>query len=100
MEDSRNHVGRAPMRWDDENEWFNLHSKGGSMRKCVLKLSLPTAIYYIWRGRNARIFQHKRLDPGSLAATVCNSVRDALLSWRLLNSSQGNKDICREWSIL
>lgn len=88
------------MRWDDEKEWFNLHSKGDSMRKCVLKLSLAAAIYCIWRERNARIFQHQRLDPGSFAATVCNSIRDVLMSWRMLDSSQGNKDICREWSFL
>ncbi|KAG5566487.1 hypothetical protein RHGRI_002145 [Rhododendron griersonianum] len=88
------------MRWDDEKEWFNLHSKGDSMRKCVLKLSLATAIYGILQERNARIFLHKRLDPGSLAATVCNSICDALLFWRMLDSSQGNKDICREWGIL
>ncbi|KAI8553679.1 hypothetical protein RHMOL_Rhmol05G0035300 [Rhododendron molle] len=70
------------------------------MRKCVLKLSLVAAIYHIWQERDARIFQHKRLDLGSLVATVCNSICDALMSLRMLDSSQGNKDICREWSIL
>ncbi|KAI8537492.1 hypothetical protein RHMOL_Rhmol09G0027400 [Rhododendron molle] len=91
------------MKWDDEMEWFNLHSKGDSMRKCVLKLSLSAAIYCIWGECNTRIFQHKSLDPGSLAGKVCNSIRNTLLSWRKLDSldaTQDNKETCREWGIL
>lgn len=87
------------MQWDEEMIWFNLHSIGNRLRKSILKLYLSAAAYGIWGERNARIFQQKSMDSGFASAKICNSIIDAMLSWRNVKDTQENREICRAWNI-
>lgn len=52
----RNQVGRDPLCWDEEEEWFIQHSKGKGFRKSILKLSLSATTYNIWGKRKFAYF--------------------------------------------
>lgn len=95
----RNHVYRGPYNWEEEKNWFLLHSKGKTLKKSVLKISLAAAVYGIWCERNLRIFQQKSLEAAFLGSKVCNNIRDAKLAWRKIRSTQKNKVLCRTWGV-
>ncbi|XP_013624297.1 PREDICTED: uncharacterized protein LOC106330369 [Brassica oleracea var. oleracea] len=47
---------------------------------CIIKLLLQSAIYHIWKERNARIFTSKAFPPAMVRAAVDRQIRDRLLS--------------------
>lgn len=65
-----------------EKDWFVQQSNSKSFRKSILKLSLAAAVYYLWGGRNSRIFQMKVMDACALSSKIRNAIRDCMLPWR------------------
>lgn len=45
----KNHIHRCPLNWEDEKKWFLLHSKGKTIKKSILKLSLAATVWYLVR---------------------------------------------------
>lgn len=68
-------------------EWFLLHSVGKNFRKSVLKLLLATAVMLC--GVRGILESFNR---------ICN-IRDAILVWRIMRSTQENRVLCRIWGI-
>lgn len=72
---------------------------GKSFKKSVLKVTLAAVVYGIWWERNSRIFQQKRSEPDVSGSKVCNNIRDAIVAWRNVSSTQENRVLCRNLGI-
>lgn len=97
----RNQVGRDPLCWDEEEEWFIQHSKGKGFRKSKLKLPLSATTYNIWGKRNLRTFQQKSLDTDSLTfkKKLCYAIREIVMAWRNINANSDNTSKCSLWNV-
>ncbi|XP_058195059.1 uncharacterized protein LOC131311586 [Rhododendron vialii] len=95
----RIHIHRGPLMWEDEKKWFLLHSKGKTIRESILKLSLDATVYGVWCERNMMIFQQKMMEADLLGSKICNNIRDAMMAWRNINSTQENKVLFRAWGV-
>ncbi|KAI8524423.1 hypothetical protein RHMOL_Rhmol13G0149100 [Rhododendron molle] len=79
--------------------WLVNHRADNSYTSEVYKLSLATAINWIWRERNKRIFQGRGVSSSVLGGLVIEEVRACLCSWRGLRLCDGTRLLARSWSL-
>lgn len=46
-----------------------------------------------------RIFQHKMMEAEVLGSKICNNIRDAMMAWHNIKSTQENRVLCRVWGV-
>ncbi|KAI8534245.1 hypothetical protein RHMOL_Rhmol10G0074800 [Rhododendron molle] len=73
--------------------------EGKTIRKSILKLSLAATVYGVWCKRNMRIFQQKMMEANLLSSKICNNIRDAMMAWQNIISTQENKVLFRAWGV-
>lgn len=56
-------MGTGPKKWLEELCQVKAYAKGKSPKNEVFRLMLFTTVYFMWRERNARVFQTKQLAP-------------------------------------
>lgn len=58
----------------------SLNSRASRQATCLIKLVFQSAIYHIWKERNARIFTSRSSPPATTRAAIDRQIRDRLLS--------------------
>lgn len=80
-------------------EWFVQSIKGDGFKSRIMKCSLATTVYFIWKERNLRVFQQKAVTSDQVVLTILNSIRDLLSSMRRVKASLENKGLCVTWGL-
>ncbi|KAI8548107.1 hypothetical protein RHMOL_Rhmol07G0246700 [Rhododendron molle] len=79
--------------------WLCTHMRTDSYTKRAYKLSLAASIYWIWRERNARVFQGISTSAGRLWSKIVDEVRACICSWRKINPNDENRLLVRSWNV-
>lgn len=85
--------------WAETIEWGVAQLSGTSLLQILGKLSFSSLIYFIWRERNARIFQHVSTESTVLMRQLETVVRLRVLSIKPFPKTDCNKHFAQVWCL-
>ncbi|KAI8532530.1 hypothetical protein RHMOL_Rhmol11G0220700 [Rhododendron molle] len=94
-----NNIDRGVLAFTDEIAWACNHKAGPSLAHLVFRLSLAASVYWIWRERNFRIFQHQRKDARGLSSQIEEEVRACFVSFQGVKKTVVNSRIVQKWRV-
>lgn len=94
---AKNGISRSVMSLSQVVDWAVQHRRGRGFQNAIFKLSLAAAIYFIWRERNAWIFQGKTRNESALAGVILEAARSKLSSWTSVKYTAHNRRLCDDW---
>ncbi|KAI8571032.1 hypothetical protein RHMOL_Rhmol01G0085300 [Rhododendron molle] len=94
-----NGVLRGGFTLRDEIAWMSQHSNSSSFKNSVLKLSLASVVYGLWRERNCRVFKRQSLHCRDLILKITADLRACFISRRRVTKSDENHLIFQAWHI-
>lgn len=87
----------SPREFTEALEWVSRWRKGKSSQSLVLKLSFSATVYHIWRERNCRIFQPKKMDGGRIIQSIVS--RACIMGWREAPTTAENRISREDWAL-
>ncbi|KAG5563563.1 hypothetical protein RHGRI_006110 [Rhododendron griersonianum] len=96
---ARNNVCRVPSCLAQELEWSVQNKWGDGMHNCLYKLSLAATLYHLWRERNFRVFQNKKVDPGMVVQQIVSDLRCCMSAWKNVKRTLSNQRLCQWWHV-
>lgn len=85
--------------WPTIVDWFSVHTRGNSFRKCVLKIFWTCCIHKIWKERNQRLHQGEGQSCERILMQIKNEVALACAQFNNIKRTATNWDICHSWGI-
>ncbi|XP_059291162.1 uncharacterized protein LOC132044673 [Lycium ferocissimum] len=67
-------IRKVPTHWTEELGWAELNAKGRNPQAEVYRMMLAAAVYYVWRERNARVFQSQRQSPQAIIKLIIQDI--------------------------
>ncbi|CAK8565420.1 unnamed protein product [Lathyrus sativus] len=55
-------IRRKLASWENEKNWLNREANKNGWKAKILKLASIETIYELWRSKNKRLFNHKKMD--------------------------------------
>lgn len=76
----KNNISKRPDGLLRELDWICQHVKGRGMLQSIYKLSFAATVYYLWKERNAHIFQHKAEATEEVVQRMMSDLRRCISS--------------------
>nr|GEW69012.1 RNA-directed DNA polymerase, eukaryota, reverse transcriptase zinc-binding domain protein [Tanacetum cinerariifolium] len=75
-------------------------SKGRSFPSIIARLVLAASAYFLWRERNLRLFQKKKMTVDQLLVRIiCDTIRLKLITFRFKKMSTGSRLLLDQWRV-
>ncbi|GJY34607.1 reverse transcriptase zinc-binding domain-containing protein [Tanacetum coccineum] len=91
-------VGWMTNSWENLIEQYAQGPSNNSISSVLRRIGLATAVYYIWKERNNRLFSGEVMDNMSLKKIIIESMKLQLLSLKVKKSAQVIR-IAQRWSV-
>lgn len=87
----------SPREFKEALEWVSRWRKGKSSQSLVPKLSFSATVYHIWRERNCRIFQTRKMDGARIIQSIVS--RACIVGWREAPATAENRISREDWAL-
>ncbi|KAH0775665.1 hypothetical protein KY290_007076 [Solanum tuberosum] len=67
-------ITRNTVGWTEEMDWAISHATGKTIQDEVHRMTLATAVYYVWQERNYRIFQKKERTTEVITKSIIQEI--------------------------
>nr|GEV41393.1 RNA-directed DNA polymerase, eukaryota, reverse transcriptase zinc-binding domain protein [Tanacetum cinerariifolium] len=70
-----------------------------SFPSIIARLVLAASAYFLWRERNLRLFQKKKMTVDQLVRIICDTIRLKLITFRFKKMSTGSRLLLDQWRV-
>ena len=84
--------------WEDELNWAARKNKGKALISTILHISWISSIYFIWREKNQRLYQHITKTTLQIMKQVTEVVRYRVIGLHNIKAYHVNRSLCRNWN--